>query len=60
MEHGYEIWLLEYGRLYRAGSLMTVLEELSKFKLDLMGAQVNRDVSGFKQKGSLNFLWKGK
>jgi hypothetical protein len=25
-----------------------------------MGAQVNRDVSGFKQKGSLNFLWKGK
>jgi hypothetical protein len=34
---GYEIWNLEREELYRSGSLMTVVRELARYKLDLVG-----------------------
>jgi hypothetical protein len=37
MKYGYEIQIMEC--LYRAGFLMTVSRELSKYKLDLVGVQ---------------------
>jgi hypothetical protein len=37
MDMGFGMWNIR--RLYREGSLMTVLKELSKYTLDLMGIQ---------------------
>jgi hypothetical protein len=46
--------------MYRAGSLMTVLRELSRYRLDLVGVQ---EVTGRQWHGTswrINiFLWKG-
>jgi hypothetical protein len=44
--------------LYRAGSLLTVLRELSKHKLDLLGVQeVRWEGSGTKPAGEYTFLY---
>jgi hypothetical protein len=42
--------------LYRAGSLMMALRELSKYKLDLVGVQ---EGGGTKPAGGHIFQWKG-
>jgi hypothetical protein len=44
--------------LYRAGSLMTVLKEISKYKLDLVGVQEIRwDRGGTEAAGEYTFLY---
>jgi hypothetical protein len=46
--------------LYRAGSVMTVSRELSKYKLDLVGVQeVRWDGGGTKPVRIHIFIWKG-
>jgi hypothetical protein len=45
--------------LYRAGSLVTVSKELSKYKLDLVGVlQVRWDSSGNKPAGECTFFYR--
>jgi exonuclease III len=44
--------------MYRAGSLRTVAEEVSKYKLDLMGVQeVRWDRCGTKPAGQYTFFY---
>jgi hypothetical protein len=43
--------------LYRAGSLMAVAKEISKYKLDLVGVEVKWDRGGTKQAGEHTFLY---
>jgi hypothetical protein len=38
------MWIIR--RIYRAGSLMTVSRELSRYRLDLVGVQVRWEGSG--------------
>jgi exonuclease III len=46
--------------LNRAGSLRAVAEEISKYKLDLVGVQeVSWDRGGTEPAGEYTFLWKG-
>jgi hypothetical protein len=46
--------------LYRTGSLVTVVEEILKYKLDLVGVQVRWDRGGTEPAGEYTFfLWKG-
>jgi hypothetical protein len=47
--------------IYRAGSLRTVVEEVSKYKFDLVGVQkVRRDRGGSEQEGQYtSFYGKG-
>jgi hypothetical protein len=46
--------------LYRAGSLVTIPKELSKYKLDLVGAQVRWEGGATEPSGKYTFfLWKG-
>jgi hypothetical protein len=45
-------------RLYRAGSLLTVSKELSKYKLDLVGVQeVRWEGGGTEQAGEYTFFY---
>jgi hypothetical protein len=44
MDMRFELWNVR--SLYRAGSLMTVLRDLSKYKLDLVAAQEVRGEGG--------------
>jgi exonuclease III len=45
--------------LYRVGSLLTVSEELSKYKLDLAGVQeVRREGGGTKPPGEYTFFYR--
>jgi hypothetical protein len=46
--------------LYRAGSLMTVAKEISKYKFDLAGVEVRWDVGGTKPAGELYIFFYGK
>jgi hypothetical protein len=43
--------------LYRAGSLMRVSEEISKYKLDLVGVQIRWDRFGTKPEGEYTFFY---
>jgi hypothetical protein len=43
--------------LYRAGSLMTVVKEISKYKFDLVGVQVRWDRGGTKPAGHCTFFY---
>jgi hypothetical protein len=43
--------------IYRAGSLMSVLRELSRYKLDLVGAQVRWEGSGTEPAGEYTFFY---
>jgi exonuclease III len=44
--------------LYKAGSLRTVVEEISKYKLDLVGVQEDRwDGSGAETAGEYTFFY---
>jgi hypothetical protein len=43
--------------LYRAGSLMTVAKEISKYKLDLVGIQVRWDTDGTEPPGECTFFY---
>jgi hypothetical protein len=56
-------WTWNMRSLYRAGSLMTVAEEISKYTLDLTGVQdVRLDRGGTKPGGKYTnklFLWSG-
>jgi hypothetical protein len=46
--------------LYRAGSLMTVAKEISKYKLHLVGVQeVRWERGGTEPAGEYTVLWKG-
>jgi hypothetical protein len=45
------------GSLYRAGSLMTVAKEISKYKLDLVGMQVRWDRGGTESAGEYIFIY---
>jgi hypothetical protein len=57
-EYGFEIWHVEYNILYRAGSLMTVLKELYKYKSNLRGMQEVRWESGCpKPAGECTFFY---
>jgi hypothetical protein len=40
-EYGMRFGMWNIRSLFRAGSIMTVLRELSRYKLDLVGVQVN-------------------
>jgi hypothetical protein len=42
--------------LYRAGSLMTVAKEISKYNLDLVGVQIRRDWGGTETAGDSTFF----
>jgi hypothetical protein len=42
--------------LYGAGSVMTVAEEISKYKLDLVGVQVRWDRGGTEPSGEYKFF----
>jgi hypothetical protein len=45
-------------RMYRAGSLVTISREISKYKLDLVGVQeVRRDRRGAEQAVEYTFLY---
>jgi exonuclease III len=45
--------------MYRAGSLRVVAEEISKYKLDLVGVQeVRWDGDGTETTNEYTFLWK--
>jgi hypothetical protein len=48
------IWTIR--SLYRAGSLMTVLRELSRYRLDLVGVQVRFEGSGTAPAGEYTFF----
>jgi hypothetical protein len=39
MEKGHEIWYLECSSLCRVGAIKSVVRELEKYKLDLVGVQ---------------------
>jgi hypothetical protein len=43
--------------MYRAGSLRTVAEEVSKYKLDLVGVQVRWDGGGTEPAGQYTFFY---
>jgi hypothetical protein len=46
--------------MYRAGPLRAVAEEISKYKLDLVGVQAVRwGGGGTEHAGIIHFLWKG-
>jgi hypothetical protein len=55
-ENGHEIWYMECN-LYRAGSLMTVAKEISKYKLDLVGVQEVRWDRGTEPAGKYTFFY---
>jgi hypothetical protein len=59
MDMGFGLWNVR--SLYRAGPLMTVLRELSKYKLDLVGVQeVRWEGSGAEPAGEyISFYGKG-
>jgi hypothetical protein len=57
-EYGYEIQIMEC-KEFRAGSLMTVLRELSKYKLDLVGVQeVRWEGGGTEPAGEYTFFYR--
>jgi hypothetical protein len=43
--------------MYRAGSLRAVVEEISKYKLDLVGVQVRWDRGGTEPAGKYTFFY---
>jgi hypothetical protein len=51
-------WTLNVRSMYRAGSLMTEVEEISKYKLDLVGVQkVRWDGVGTEAAGEYTFFY---
>jgi hypothetical protein len=58
MEYGHEIQIMDLRSLYRAGSLMTVSRELSRYKLHLVGVQeVRLEGGGTEPAGEYTFFY---
>jgi hypothetical protein len=51
-------WTRNVRSLYRAGSLVTVSKELSKYKLHLVGVQVRWEGDGSEQAGKYTFIYR--
>jgi hypothetical protein len=58
MENGYEIWYMKCEEcVYRSGSITTVVRELARYKLDLVGVQeVRWDRGGTARAGDYTFF----
>jgi hypothetical protein len=55
MDMRFGLWIVR--SLYRVGSLMTVLRELARYKLDLVGVQVRWEGGGTEPMGEYTFFY---
>jgi hypothetical protein len=55
MDMRFELWNVRHS--YRAGSVITVLRELTRYKLDLVGVQVRWEGGGTKPVGEYTFFY---
>jgi exonuclease III len=58
MEKGHKIWYLERRSLYRVGAIKSVVEELEKYRLDLVGVQeVRWEGEGYQTADNYKFFY---
>jgi exonuclease III len=60
LEKGHEIWYLQHRSLYRVGAIKSVVGELEKYKLDLVGVQeVRWEGEAYQTADNYTFFYEG-